>query len=392
MQDPLAAPRDQLTLPQVERLLASPSLFVGAGLERLTTDLQVVEDLTPWLLSGSVQHDLLATIHGSVELEVDVPLRWGRDYLRPFTIATDGRVVARFDQGVFIPTTPSRRIGAPGYRVTGYDRLYLLDRLIPDDYQVPAGISVLTLIDQAVNDAGLSGLLLDPSAAAQTLPDLPDRTDGVGMEWLLVPTTTDPDDTNTPVTWLRVINDLLRVINYRGLWCDEQGRYRGTPYVVPSARPAEWTFTDRPVGVPLGLDRDEAQDVHQVPNRWEFVASNPPEGVVPSRENGLRYVRELPADHPQSAANRDGLVWLARFDYDVAGTEALKGLGDRRVELDLSRSARYEVTTRHFPLAGHADVLAYEDGEGGVNAKVQAMRSTVDLFGGDTTWTWEAAA
>lgn len=392
MQTPLAPPREGLTLPELERLLASPALFVGAGLERLSPTLQLLDDLTPWLAAGTVQHDLLATIHGSCELEVDLPLRWGRDLLRPYTVLTDGRVLARFDQGVYVPTTPRRRFGSDSFEVTGYDRLYLLDRLLPGDYDVPAGIGVLTLVEQAVADAGLSGILLDPSAAAQTLPELPGRSDGVALEWLLVPRTTDPDDSRTPATWLRVINDLLRTVGYRAVWCDEQGRYRSEPYVAPRERAAEWTFTDAPTGVPLGLEREQLEDVHQLPNLWTFVASNPPEGVVPTEANGLVYRYPLPAAHAQSAANRDGLVWPARYDYEVASPEALRSLGDRRVQTDLARAARFETTTRTFPLAGHADVLAYRDTEGGVDAKVQAVRSVVDLFGGDTAWTWEAAA
>ena len=321
-----------------------------------------------------------------------MPLRWGRDLLRPYTVLTDGRVVARFDQGVYVPTTPRRNVGTgAGYEVTGYDRLYLLDRQVGSDARVYAGVPVLELVDQAVTAAGLTGLLLDGSAGDTALPPLPGRTDNVAMEWLLVPRTTDPDNNRTPPTWLRIINDLLRTINYRAVWCDEQGRYRSEPYRAPADRGAEWTMTDAPVGVPLGLERELLLDVHQVPNRWTFVASNPPEGVVPHPSNGLLYQYDLPDEHPLSAANRDGLLWPVQYDYEVASPAALQGLGDKRVQTDLARTDRYEVTTRTFPLAGHADVLAYRDSLAGVDRKVQAVRSVVDLFGADTTWTWEAA-
>lgn len=391
---PLA--RQGLSAARVAQLLHSDVLTVSAGLELLNPDLTVAEDISDDLVGGKVSRNFYSTIHGTCDLQIARELRWGVDLVRPYMVLSDGvseggdgvftagtGTSARFDCGVYCLTTPQRQVGdvPVTYDVQGFDRLYLLDREVGADYTAAANVSVLTLIQQAVTASGLSGVLLDSSALAEELPK--------PMSWPLVGQSTDPDQSNTPVTWLRVINDLLRTINYTSVWADESGRFRAGPYRAPADRPVDFTFDAQAVRTILGMDRTVIEDVWKAPNRWTFVASNPPDGVTPSEANGLVYVVNNVDDGITSQAAR-GLIWPRRYDYEATSAATLKGLGDKRVALDRAVSAQYEVTTGPWPVAGHGDVYLYRDPEAGVNRRVQQTQYDLDLLGGDTTMRWES--
>src|SRR5690606_24348911 len=147
-----------------------------------------------------------------------------------------------------LPTAPEREAGETPQpvQVTGLDKMWLLQREVGDTYVIPTGTSYLQAIRDALDDAGLatSTLLLDGTRQGTELSE--------PAVWLL---------TDQPATWLRVINDLLAMIGYRGLWADEQGRFRSRPYRPPTEFGPEWTFdlTD-PLRNIVGEDRSLTAD------------------------------------------------------------------------------------------------------------------------------------
>lgn len=378
--------RAGLSRAEVITHLQASGLQVDAGCELLTLDLTVVEDISADLEAASVGWQLDRAIHETCSLRLARELVWGVDLVRLYQTLTVGGVALRFDAGVFCLTTPVTPLGQdlPTWEVSGFNRLYLLDRQVGDDFFIAAGTTYRAALLAVFAAAGLTGILIDGSAADSTLPV--DRT------WPLVPRSTDPDQTDTPVTWLRIANDLLRAINFRSVWCDELGRYRCQAYAPPSERPIEYVFdAGDEFHTIVGVDRESEQDVWATPNRWVAIASNPPEGVVPDELNGLVQVRENLTDGPTSQAAR-GLVWPSVLAYEAADAATLAGLVDRRVALDKAVTQRLRLSTGPFPCGGHADIYSLTDAELGGTVRVQAVERELDLFGSDPTHIWEVIA
>lgn len=380
MQELTGGPRAHLTEQQVRTVLSWPTPAHRGGLELIDpVTLKPTADLSHLLVDGTCTRDLDATVHGSCNLELRTALRWGVDLVRPYTVMRAGELEARFHQGVYLLTIPKRTVGTgeAAYSATGFDRLHLLEKLVDRTYTVPSDTFVLQAVAQAFTDAGVSGVRIDSTAASAKLP--------AGKVWPLIARPGNPEDQGTsPATWLRVINDLLQQVNYRAAYCDEDGYYRCEPYRNPRDRPTEWEFTDvRPADVPLAELRDVIEQVHGMPNRWTVIASNPPDGVFPTEANGLVQRRD---DLEDQAARG---IWPARYEFEAADAASLAALADRQVIADRSLATTIELATAPFPLARHADTFAYVDREAGLDAKVQAVQSTVDLLGADTAWKWE---
>lgn len=386
MQQLTAAPRDGLTADQVVAILSAPALQVGAGLHQLNAGLEQVADLTDDLQAGSVERQMYATVHGTCKLQLARALSWGVDLVRPYMDLSDGTTTARFYLGVFALTTPSTAAGvAPVvYDVTGYDRLYLLNREVGDSWEAPAGAGVLAEARRAIAAAGLVGVQLDTTAEATVLP--------TAMSWPLVPATGGTGGSG-PATWLRVVNDLLASVNYTGLWTDELGIFRSGPYVAPINRQPEWTFDSADPRTILGARRERTRDVWATPNRWVIVQQNrdaaagPPSGTDGS--NGLYVVNDVTT--PLTGQTARGQVWPRQVAVDAADAASLVAVGDRIVAADKRVTATRTSTTGPFPPAGHFDVFQLNDAELG-NARVLASRWALDLGGKDTTWTWEEVA
>lgn len=367
------------------RLLQSAALTVTAGLELLKADLSVVRDISDNLQGGRVERSMAADIHGTCQLELDVALVWGVDLVRPYMVLSDLLGSVRHNLGVFALTTPANKAGlSPAtYVVAGYDRLYLLARQVGRTYTALAGTTYRQALLDVFAAAGLTGVRVEGSAADSTLP--------VTRTWALVSKTTDPDQTTSPVTWLRIVNDLLRAVAFRAVWCDEAGVFRCDAYAPPLTRAIEYTFDADDGRTLLAEDRTVTSDLWATPNRWVFLWSNRAAGAPDPTEGDGIYTVDNRADGPTSQAAR-GLVWPETYSYEAASQAALVVLGNRRVSADKAPTASYAVATVPFPAAGHADVFSYADLALGGPVKVQAARWSLPLDGADMTWTWEVVA
>lgn len=380
MQALTAPPRDSLTVDHVRALLVGDVVTVTAGAERLNQLLEVQEDVSDDLDGGTVHRQMLADVHGDFQLQLSRELDWANDLLQLYmTLTDDAGVAARFNVGVAVLTTPDLPVGdTPGtYDVQGYDRLYLLRRPIGDSYQVAAGTTVLTAVADALTAAGVTGVLLDGTAAAKTLP-----TD---MVWPLIPTGTDGADDSTATTWLNVVNQLLASISYRGLWVDESGYYRSEPYINPSRRAAEFTFAvDDITQTIIAPDRTVSVDQWNQPNRWVFIQQNrAPDAVAPTEGDGIYTVDLVPTGD---------LPWVKQLLLDAADQASLEDQGDQVVASDQQRTTTLKLSTGPFPAAGHFDVYELADSAIPGVTKAQAMEWSLPLDGSDMTWTWTAVA
>lgn len=363
-------------------LLVGSRLDVSAGLEVLDLALNVTSDISAEFVGGSVARNMDAKIHGTCRLALSTELAWGNVLLRPYMTVSDGTTSARWNRGVYMVTTPETVLGDTPvtYSAQGMDRIYLLDRQVGASYTVASGTTYRAALVQAFTDAGLSGYVIDGSAADYTLPTT--RT------WALVGDSTNPDQTTTPVTWLRVVNDLLDAVNFRAVWADENGLFRCGGYQSPAVRAPEFTFNADDATITIvGQNRTILADQWKTPNKWVFRWTNRPGGMSAVEGDGI-YTYNLPAAHALSATNR-GLTWTSVVDYEAASQAVLTSLGDRRVAADLRVAKQVKVMTGPFPVAGHYDVFSYVDTAAGGTLKVMAQSWEHDLVGGDVSWVWE---
>lgn len=158
-------------------------------------------------------------------------------------------------QGVFLLVSPKRKASRTGVltrEVQGYDQLFVYTDDIPEDrYVVAAGTAVTTAIETLLNSVIVPPeISLTPSASVLA----------VAKDW-------DPGTSK-----LRMINDLLGMINYESLSFDEDGRAIVQPYRVPSDRPEEYVYADDHLGV-TAPDPEQELDLFDTPNKWVLVVS-----------------------------------------------------------------------------------------------------------------------
>lgn len=381
-------PRDHLNDDQVIALLTDTNVEVDFGAEvlhpnlTLNTEYGDQGDISDHLLGGTIGWSLHADIHRHIQVQMSVELTWGLDLIRPYMTITGDDATARWNLGVFALTTPERRIGETPevWECEGYDRLFLLNRQVGANYTISAGTNYRTALIAVFAAAGLTGTVIESSSLSNTLP--------VTRTWQLVASDkSDPDQTDTPVTWLRIVNDLLRAINFRGVWCDESGLFRCGPYMSPTIRGPEFTFDVDDLRTIVGEDRALIEDVWATPNRWVFRQTNRDSlAPTPTEGDGI-YTVENAADGPTSIAGR-GLVWTSVVDYEAANQAKLMKLGDRHIANDTRVTSVLSVTTGPFPGASHADIYQYEDAAIG-SRRVHAVEWEMPLDGADMTWQWE---
>lgn len=375
MQQLTAAPRDNLTDDQVTSILQSDALSVDYGVERLDGNDAWVEDISTDVTGGEVDRSNFANIHGSCKLNISRALQWGAVRARPYMLLTGAGLTARFNLGVYILTTPDRPVGqTPAtYAAVGYDKLYLLSQEIGDGYSVATGAVVLDQVRALITASGAGGsVLLDSSANAATLTS--------DMVWTL--------DANSPPTYLRVINDLLATISYRGMWVDQDGAFRSEPYVTPADRAIEYTFTAGDPNLSLvGVNRTQNQDLFPVPNWWRFIRRGL---TVPPTEGAGQYTVQTVASDPTSAASL-GYFKRSVVFFDAVDEASLQAQGDRQVATDRQVTQMLKLTTAPFPLAGHFDVYQYVDAALGT-LKVQESSWTLPLDGTDMTRAWQVVS
>lgn len=371
MQRLTAPPRDHLTDDEVRAVLTSPAIEVAAGLDLLDASDAFVQDISADLVSGEVEHRNYADVHGTCRLQLTRELDWAADRLRPYLDVTDQLTgtTARFRLGVYRISKPEYVLGdsEPVWDVEGVDKLSLLRHRLEDTHVVWAGSPVL----QAVRDiiaagGGGSRVRLDATAEATTLHD--DFVWSVGR-----------------ASWLDAANDLLRAVGYVGLWVDQDGYFRSHPYAHPATRAPEWTFD-------LGDDRtnivsEERRRVEELGddavNVWRFVWKRA--DAEPVDGAGL-YVVENVDDGPTGIAQRGR---LPRVEYlDVTDHAALVAAGDQIVSADRQLTTTVELTSGPVPVAGHFDVVTYDDPDL-TTYRTQVRGWSLPLDGTDMTWTLE---
>ncbi len=373
MQPPTADPRGNLTGEQVRALIEdAPALVVSAGLELLDRQLNVVEDLSDWMVAGgSVSRNSYDTLHGKAQLRISRELDWGQALVRPTMTLSDGTTAATFRLGAYFTNTPTRSAGEnpTTFDVDGYDVLHGLASPVGEAFAIEAGRSYLEAITQILDEQGYTGAYnLHQSPATVLAP--------TSRVWVL--------DNN--ITWLTLVNDMLASIGYAGVWSDWDGRLRVGPYRLPLERSPDWIYDATVLNTIIGPYRSMTSDYFEAANRWVFYQNNNIDDVSPVEGNGIyTYVNE--DQGPTSVAAR-GRVWSHVEGLDVADHAALVQEAQRRIDIDLRLKTTFSLNTSPNPLHWHFDRMTLVDPDLTPIVEVLGTGWTLPLDGGQMTHDW----
>ena len=325
-------------------VLTSPALEVSTGLELLDATDTLIGDYSDVLdpRRSTISRNNLAKIHGRARLRLTDDLSLHVNRLRPYMTLTDqdGNSATTY-LGVWIAETPDRTTGRTPttFTVDCYDKLVILDTPKGSSHRVPASSAVVSTVEALITTAtGSSDYVIDQTSAASTTAS--------EMIW--------PLDEST--TYLRIINDLLATIGYRGLYVDRAGFYRSEKWESPSTRPITWSYD---VTDPDTIIDDEIPvefDWFAVPNKWVFVRDDPTSSVSLPAEGAGIYTVTNQSDGLTSIDSR-GRTITKVVRLDVLDHAALVTAGDQIVESDTHPAVDLELKSLPNPTHWHADVV-----------------------------------
>ena len=350
---PVPAAVEAVTTEQILALITADNLTVAFGAELLDVDDLLVEDISLDLLNGEVEHQNYADVHGTISLSISRELGWETARVRPWQTLTGAGYYKTWPLGVYLLTTPETPLGETPitYAVSGYDKLHLLQRPVGDTYVVATGASYLEAVVAAITTSEAGGLapLLDGTAVETLLPE--------PMVWVL--------DTANPTTYLRIVNDLLSAIGYRGVWADATGRFCSVPYQNPLVRSPMWTLdvSDQKTCI-VGESRTLTKDIYEPTNWWRFVRT----GMTAEPVEGTGFYTVDLSD--------GGTKYKSVQSLDVADQPSLVARGDEIVQTARQVTQTLDITTGPLPILGHFDVLEYVDPEavGTLKCQVRSWR------------------
>lgn len=307
-----------------------------------------------WVVSGSVANNSLADIKRTATFRVldRSGINYLKDRIRPWArlAMPDGGFV-EWPLGVFLLATPTRDMNdarVVARDVDAYDQLLVLTQdKVGDRYSIAAGTLYTTAIATLV--FGLASAIV-PSTLVMP----------VAMEW-------EPGTTK-----LRILNDLLAAINYESAWFNEQGTLICRPYLSPTTRPVEYTYSADEGSVITG-GVGQTLDLFDVPNKWVLVVSEADRAPLTST------ITNTSPTSPTSTVSRGRTIVDFRNGEDAADQTTLDAKAARYA---FEASQVYEsvkFTTLAMPMHSNADVIGLNLPGLAIDAKYSEQSWSLDL-------------
>lgn len=371
---------------EVVALVEARDLDVAAGVFLLDSNdveqLDISDDLDAdgsWIERGNYR-----TVHLTCGLRLTRRLQWGSARLRlTMTLTSAALGLTRtWDVGVVVLDVPRHVVAEvpETYEVTGKDKLAVLDIPVGRTVVLPAGDAALAFAQALIVEAGepassvaldpASSVALDPAAAAKTFQS--PKAYPLTENW----------------TYLRIVNDVLDGLGYRGLWADRDGKLRSEPYQAPADRSPEWVWDADASDNIVGEDRSETPVYGEIPNQWVFVR-NDTSGAVLTEGDGI-YTVTNQSDGPSSVDARGRIVRGPAILLDAVDQDALVVQGDRKVASDKRAASTIDLPTGVNPHLWHFAVSLLRDSAFGAERKVVDVGWRLPLDGSDMTRTVRA--
>lgn len=368
----LSLARNGFTAAQVQKALHAPW---GSQLVTFRFDLLDQQGTLKGTLrnvtDASVNHDALGDIKrkarftlrddGAINYLSDRIKPWAQVYVPPrimpdHTPTTGGW--AEFPLGVFLLSTPEEgfRVGGTIRDIEAYDQgIILMQGTVDGRYLIPSGTKFTDALANIFQAVGITRYNITPTA--KTLP--------VDREW------------DRGATYLSIINELLKAMNYYSVWFDGDGYAICAPYVLPSLAPSEYTYAEGDMSVIRTDSLTRRKDLFNVPNKWVYVVSQ-----ADREELKSVYVNDS-ANSPLSTGNR-GITIVDNRTVDAADQATLDGLVQRAAQ---DASQVYETVTWDsilMPHHNHMDNYTLSSSQLGGAFKFRETSWAMELKAGGT--------
>lgn len=274
--------------------------------------------------SGEIKMSLQGTFLGrSVDASgKEVSVDWMTDEIQP-TLIIDG---TETPVAVLMPSTvnPKEANGCETVELQAYDRCWRVrDTKVEGSLYLSAGTSYLDAVEQLLTSSGIATVMKTQS-------------DAVLAE--------DRQDWETGTSYLTVINDLLKEINYKQLWFNANGFAMLEPASTPTAENIRHVFTNQKAN-PNNRKEVEAirvlphisrsTDVYQAPNVFLCICSNAdkdaamtataenknPQSPLSTMRRGRRIVQVIRVNNIESQAKLQEYANRLLYESMTTGEE-----------------------------------------------------------------------
>lgn len=284
--------------------------------------------------------------------DVNQTIDWLSARLRPYMLI-EGLPVQPL--GVFLPAeAPDSWANGRSWAIKLLDKSTILDQdTVSETYGLAAGSVVTTEIVILIESAGITNHAI--TASAKVL-------DG-DLVW------------SSGTSKLRIINDLLDLINYFSLYSNFEGQMVGAPYILPAQRPLRYEFIDGPESIyEPNFVRDV--DIWSIPNRVTLV------GIGDGTTAALTStVNNTDVDSPYSQPNRGRVIGRTETGIEAVDQAALDATAQKRlIELTSPTSS---VEINHAPVPGLAvnQAAKFRRQPAGIDARHVVSRTGLTLDG-----------
>ena len=270
---------------------------------------------------GSLSWSAFRSVPGDGSLEVtlddELPIDWLSDRIRITHHNDDDGEERERPFGIWLIAAPERQHKGDVTHVTIKlsDKTDLLNSPAGQWVTVPAGAVVTERVAAII--AAQAGETAALTSSPSTLTH--------ALTW-------KPED-----TWLTVVNDLLRAINYATLWADGTGRLRVEPYVAPGDRQTAATYGFEGEQLHMRTEWSDELPLWDVPTGFAVYTEG--DETTP----GMSARADLPASHPLSAAAR-GREVVRVESVEATSLSVLQGIAQRRLDDQMSVVRRATIT------------------------------------------------
>ena len=393
---PCATVADRLAA--LEQIAACAAPRYSAQLWRVDASGQILEDLTPWLLTravggstsptaAAVTHDSTAEVSGRLGVTITRELAWGVDRVQPVLLARpddapiNGNPDAwwSFPLGQFIVTSPGNdNMDHPDrYVVTGYDPCYLLQNDPVQSFAFAAGSAYGTAVRAVLIAAGIIGSGDPIDKVCDFPPGWYSRTLSKPLNFPL----------GGGANYLQVINQVLAPSSCRNLYADPfTGRYVIETVPTPATQPLAWRWAGGNTAYSADLGYPQRKivlygrqqyngDAYNRVNQWVFVQSGLT--FTPIEGSGRYTVN----DEDEQA--RVGRIIRKTVTLTADGQTDLTTQGDKIATDDKAKQETVVLQVAPWPAARHFDVFQYTHPAlpNGTLRRVQAQQWTLPLNG-----------
>lgn len=349
--------RDGFTEEEVIDALHAVNRTVDFEYELLDEGNALIRRLTNVHSSGNrVSQNMLAQIKRVAQftlVEDGQPINYLKDRIRPIMKIKSGTQWIKFPLGVFLLSAPTRI--TEGQRVLRQIDAYDLTQILVDDkvtteYEIQEGYNIKEAVIEVLENADVYYYNIDD-------------TDKVVPRTLIY-------DIGTPK--IKIINDLLSMINFTPIHVDENGVFTSRLYIPPVDRPTDYFYRTDKDSV-IYSDAEEELDLFEVPNVFVVVRTNEEEPPLSST-----VINDDP-NSPVSTINRGRSIVDFREIDDIADQEALDAYVERIAFEAQLKYGRIRFNSALMPIHGYSDVVQFDFGSLGISGKYLELSWEMDL-------------